>query len=200
MNTPDILRIVKEDILRILGEGEGNSVSLISLKSEIKVSEPFLRKAVEGLEKECLIQSKEELIVLTKTGQEDAKEIVRNHVFIENYFKETRSEAEAHKAAHILEHYISQEVIDNIKKLATFKKEGIPVTKFDLNEEGIITNITFSNFTLFERIISMGIFPGEKIRITNIIPGSVIVGIGSKKFALGGEIAKGIEALGSEED
>jgi len=45
----------------------------------------------------------------------------------------------------------------------------------------------------------MGIFPGEKILITNVIPGSIIVKTGNKKFALGEEIAKKIEVLVSEE-
>jgi len=199
MNTHDILRVVKEDILRILGEEKDNGVLLACLKSEIKVSNLFMLRAVEELERDGLIQSKGNFILLTERGWGDAEEIVRKHIFIENYFKETRSEDEAHKAAHILEHNVSQEVIDTIKKLSTLKKEGIPVPKFDPAQEGIITNITFSDFTLFERIVSMGIFPGEKIRITNVIPGSVIVGIGNKRFALGGEIAQGIEALRSGE-
>jgi len=195
MNAPDILRIVKEDVLRILGEEEGNSVSLASLPSEIRVSRSFLLEAVEELEKEGSVYAEEKFVVLTKKGQEAARGMVRKHVFIENYFRETKSREEAHKAAHILEHCVSQGVIDNIKKLSTLREEGIPVTRFNLNEEGIITGIAFSDLPLFERIISMGIFPGEKIRVTNVIPGSVIVSIGNKKFALGEEIAKGIESI-----
>lgn len=195
MNNPGILRIVKEDILRMLGEERGNSAPLMSLKSEIKVSNSFLKQSIEELKREDLIQSKEEPIALTKKGQEAARDIVRKHVFIENYFKETKSGEEAHEAAHILEHYVSEEVIDNIKKLSTFKREGIPLTRFDLNDEGIITNITFPDSNLFERVVSVGIFPGERLRVINVVPGSVIVGVGGKRFALGREIAKGIEAL-----
>jgi len=198
MDIPDILRIVKEDILRILGEEAETAAPLMSLKSEIKVSNPFLREAIEELEKEGLIQSKDELIALTKRGQEDASDIVKKHVFIENYFRETRSGEEAREAADILEHYVSEEVIDNIKKLSTFEGEGVPLTRFDINDEGIITDIRLFDLNLFERIVSMGIFPGEKVRVTNIIPGSVIVEVGAKRFALGGEIAKGIEALKHE--
>lgn len=199
MNNPDILRIVKEDILRMLGEEAGTSVPLMSLKSEIKVSNPFLREAIEELEKEGLIQPKDEFIALTKIGQKDASDIVKKHIFIENYFRETRSGEEAHKAAHILEHYVSEEVIDNIKKLSTFKREGVPLMRFDLNDAGIITNITLPDFKLFERVVSMGIFPGERLRVTNVVPGTVIVEVGGKRFALGREIAKGIEALRGEE-
>ena len=198
MNTHDILTVVKEDILRILGEEKDNGISLACLKSEIKVSNLFMLRAVEELERDGLIQSKGNFILLTERGWGDAEEIVRKHIFIENYFKETRSGEEAHEAAHILEHYVSQEVIDNLKELSTFRKGGIPITKFEPDEGGVITNITFSDSALFERIVSMGIFPGEKIRIMDIIPGSVIVGIGGKKFALGGEIAGGIEVLGNE--
>ena len=198
MNASDILGIVKEDILRILGEERGNTVSLTSLTSEIRVSRSFLLKAVEELEKESLICAEEEFVVLTEKGQEAARDILRKHVFIENYFKETKNREEAHKAADILEHYVSEEVIDNIKKLSTFKREGVPLTRFGLNDEGIITNIAFSDFNLFERIVSMGIFPGEKVRVTNAVSGSVIIEVGAKRFALGGEIAKGIEALKHE--
>lgn len=198
MNTHDILTIVKGDILRILGEEKDNGVSLASLKSEIKVSNLFMLRAVEELERDGLIQSKGNFISLTERGWEDAEKIVRKHIFIENYFKETRSREEAHKAAHILEHYVSQEVIDNLKELSTFRKGGIPITKFELDEGGVITNITFSDSALFERIVSMGIFPGEKIRVMNVVPESVIVGIGGTKFALGREIAGGIEALRNE--
>lgn len=198
MDIPDILRIVKEDILRILGEEPGTATPLMSLKSEIKVSNPFLREAIEELEKEGLIQSKDELIALTKRGQEDASDIVKKHIFIENYFRETRSREEAREAADILEHYVSEEVIDNIKELSTFEREGVPLTRFDINDEGIITDIRLFDLNLFERIVSVGIFPGEKVRVTNIISGSVIVEVGAKRFALGGEIANGIEALKHE--
>jgi len=41
----------------------------------------------------------------------------------------------------------------------------------------------------------MGIYPGEKIRITNKIPDGVIIEIKNKKFVLGKDIAKEIEVL-----
>ena len=191
----DILKIVKEDILRILGEEESKKTSLESIELEIKVSNLFLFKAVEELEKEDLIESKGDFISLTKEGEQKAKNIIKKHLVLESYFKKTRGEREAHEAAHILEHYVSKEVVDDIKKLSTLKKEGVPLTKFEIKKEGIITDIMFSDYELFERIVSMGMYIGEKIRITNKIPNAIIIALENKKFALDKDIAKGIKVL-----
>lgn len=191
----DILKIVKEDILRILGERKGE-LSLESIKAEVKVSPPFASKAIKALEEKNLIQVVEKIVRLTKNGQDEAKDIVKKHLSLENYFKKTRSEREAHKMTDILEHYVSMEVINNIKKISTFKKEGIPLTKLELNKKGIITDIIFSDYGLFERIVSMGIFLGEKIRVMYEISDGIVVNVGGKKIALGKDIAKEIEVLG----
>ncbi|MCD6455830.1 MAG: FeoA domain-containing protein [Methanophagales archaeon] len=195
----DILRIVEEDILRILGEEKSKRVSLESIKSEIKVTYLFITNAIKELEREGLVQSQGDSIVLTKEGVGKAENIVKRHLVLENYFKfkikRTRSEREAHKMTDILEHYISKEVIEHIKKLSTFKTEGFPLTKLALNKEGIITDILFPDYGLFERIVSMGIVPSEKIKVMYKIPDGMVIYVGGKKFALGNEIAKGIEVL-----
>ena len=191
----DILKIVKEDILRILGE-EKTRISLESIRSEVNVSDIFISEAVKELEKENLIRFNNNFISLTKEGEENAKNIVKKHLVIENYFKETKNERDAHKAAHILEHYVSKEVIDNIKKLSTFKHESTPLTEFEIDKEGMITDIVFSDYGVFERIVSMGIFPGEKIKITNRISNNIIVNVENKKIALNRDMARGIKVYG----
>ena len=191
----NILKIVEEDVLRILGEEESEKVSLESIKSEIKVSNLFLFNAIKELERENLIRSQEDFVLLTKRGRVSAKNIVKKHLVLEDYFKKTRSEREAHETTDILEHYISKEIIDNIKKLSTFKERGIPLTELKLYKESIIADITIPNNELFERIVSMGIFPGERIRLIAEIPNGIIVEIKNKKFALGKDIVKEIQVL-----
>ena len=190
----DILKIIKEDILRTLGERKEN-VPLKSIKAKIKVSSSLMSKAIKSLEEEDLISLEKEFIRLTKNGQDEAKDIIKKHLVLEKYFKETRSERKAHRAAHLLEHYVSEEVIDNIKRILTLKKEGIPLIKFGLNKEGLITDITSSDYKLFERMISMGILPGEVIEVTYKIPSGVIVRINNKKIVLDKSIAKEIKVL-----
>lgn len=191
----DILKIVEEDILRMLGERKDKKNYFKSIKSEIKVSDSFISRAIEELEKENLIQVKENVILLTEDGEKIAKDIIKKHLLIENYFKRTRSGEEAHKIAHILEHYISEEVIRNIKKLSTFRGKGIPLIKFGLHKNGLISDITFSDYRLFERIISMGVFPGKQIEAIHKIPDGIVIKVNSKKFAFGKDIAKEIQVL-----
>ena len=195
----DILKIVKEDILEVVGR-KNKRTPLKFMKLEVTVSHSVVSKAIKELEEEGLIKISsekrpwKEYIQLTKEGQVRANAIIKKHSVLEKYFfKERRSEEEAIEATNILEHYISTEVIDTIKKLSTFKKEGIPLTEFK-QEEGLIANINL-NIGLFERVISMGIYPGEKIRITDKIPNGIIIEIKNKKFVLDNNIAKEIKML-----
>ena len=190
----DILKIVKEDILRTLSEKE-EKVSFKSLTTEIKVFHSFVSKAIKDLKEESLIRIEENFVRLTQIGRDEAKDILRKYLILENYFKKTTNEKVAHRKANILEHYISEEVIKNIKKLYTLKERGISLTKFKLHEESLIADITAPSNELFERMISMGIFPGEEISITNKISNGVVVKIKNKKFALGKDIAKEIKVI-----
>jgi len=194
----DILKIVKEDILEVLGR-ENKRISLKSMNLEVNVSQFFVSKAINELEKENLIRLSldkkygDQCIQLTERGQNKANDILKKHLILEEYFKKRMSVRGAIKAANALEHYISTEVVEVIKKLSTFEKRGIALTEFK-KKEGLITDVNLS-IALFERLISMGIYPGEKIRITNKIPDGVIIEIKNKKFVLGKDIAKEIEVL-----
>jgi Mn-dependent DtxR family transcriptional regulator len=189
---PNILRIIKEDILEALA-GENRKIPFSLIEPEIKASRSFISKALKELEKENLVQTEKGLVFLTGGGKKKAENFVKKHSIIENYFKRTKSKKIAWKAASILEHYVSMEVIDNIKKLSTLEEEGIPLTEFKQGK-GLITDIVFG-IGLFERVISMGICPGKRIKITNKLPNGIVVEIENKKFALDKNIAKGIKVL-----
>lgn len=82
-----------------------------------------------------------------------------------------------------------------MKKIFTLKKEGVTLIEFGLKKEGLITDILSSDYKLFERLISMGIMPGEAIEVTHRIPNEVIVEINNKKIVLDQSIAKEIRVL-----
>ncbi len=189
-----ILRIVKEDILRTLGEKKGK-VSLNIIEREIKVYFSFISKAIEYLEKEGFIRSEKGFYELTEKGGRKAKDILKKHFVFENYFKRTKTKKEAHELAHILEHYVSGEVINNIQKISTFKGKGNSSIKLKIHKSGLITNIAISDNRLFERMASMGIFPGEKITIVNQVPNAIIIKIKNSKFALDKRIARKVMVL-----
>ncbi|MCD6223865.1 MAG: FeoA domain-containing protein [Deltaproteobacteria bacterium] len=194
MKEIEILKIIKEDILRILSEREKTTFNI--LEEEIKASRSFILKAIQKLVDENLIQKENSFLKLTTIGKEKGENILRKHLVIENYFKKSTTEKEAHEKANLLEHYISEEVINNIKELSTFKeKEVVPLINIELHKDRLITNISISDDELFERIISMGIVPGEKIKMINKISDGVIVKIENKKFAIDKQIVKNIKVL-----
>jgi Mn-dependent DtxR family transcriptional regulator len=191
---PGISKIVEEDVLRIVYE-RGEKTPLETVEDEIKVAHPLVSEALEALAKADLITIQEHFITLTEQGQESARNILKKHFALEEYFARTRSKADAHTAAHILEHYVSREVINNLKKLNTLKMEGVPLTQFGLNKAGMITDVTLSDCKLFERVVSMGIFLGETIVVTNEVLHGIVVKTKNKKFALGRNVAKEIIAV-----
>jgi Mn-dependent DtxR family transcriptional regulator len=188
----DTYKIVREDVLRILGERK-RKLALSSVRSEIEVSSSLIERAVSNLEKEGLIKAENGFIELTRKGKDEAKDIVRKHLVLESYFKEKDREGRSHQAAHILEHYISNQVINNIRKLSSLKESGVPLTSLELHKEGLITDLLLSDQGLFERMVSMGIFLGESLTVTNQTPNGIIVKVGNKKYALDKEIARKIK-------
>ena len=188
----DILKIVIEDILRMLAE-MGNKVPLESIKDEVRASDSIISKAIDKLKKENLILDNRNYYWLTSRGKTEAEDILEKHLSLEKYFIDIKSNEEAHNISHLFEHYISEEVLDNLKKLSTFKGEGLPLVELK-KEEGLITDITLDT-QLFERIISMGIFPGEKIKVIARLPNGVVLRIRNKKIFLAWEMAKNIKVL-----
>ena len=85
------------------------------------------------------------------------------------------------------------------RRLSTFKEREIPLTELKRHKESLITDITIPNYELFERIVSMGISPGEKIKLMNEISCGVIVKVKNKEFALDKKIAEEIKVLEYDE-
>jgi Mn-dependent DtxR family transcriptional regulator len=191
----DILKIVKEDILRILAES-GGEVKAESIEDEVRASHIFVCKAIGHLKKEKLILEGNGTFWLTSRGKTEARDILEKHLLLEKYFEDIKSKKEAHNISHIIEHHVSKEVIDNLKKLSTFKGSGLPLIEFKKGK-GFITDMILDT-QLFERIISMGIFPGENIEILGELPNGVILKIRNKKIFLAREIAKNIKFLTHE--
>jgi DNA-binding PadR family transcriptional regulator/Fe2+ transport system protein FeoA len=190
-----IIQIVKDDILHICGEDKGKKVSLKSIETKIKASDSFISRVIRQLEEEGLIKLQEGFITLTKNGKNKVDYIIKKYSILEDYFKEIRNNKNLYKEIDFLEHYISEEALNNIKKLSTFDGTSVPLGKFGLNREGLITDIEFSVGGLFERMVSMGIFPGEKIKIMHETPDGFVVYVNNKKIAIGKDIAKGVKVV-----
>lgn len=188
MEEENSLRIEQEDILRILSE-RGGEVSLESIKADIP--SPSIGLAVKDLLDRNLVRIEGRRLIIAKEGKEKSKNILRKHRAVEKHFEKTKTREEAHKAAHLLEHQISLDVIENMEKISSLRNKSVSLTGSGL-KEGLITDILLKG-KLFERIISMGICPGKKGRVQNELPNVIIVETDGKKLALEKEIANRIE-------
>ena len=188
----DILKIVTEDILRLLAE-TGNRVVLKSIRDEVMASDLIISEAIDKLKEENLIAYNNNYYWLTSRGKIESEDILEKYLLLEKYFKDIKGKKDAHNISHFFEHHVSREVLDNLKKLSTFKGEGLPLAEFR-KDKGLITDITLDT-QLFERIISMGIFPGEKIEIIAKLPNGVVLKIRNKKIFLAWGMAKNIKVL-----
>jgi len=188
----DALEVLKEDILRIAAE-RGQKAPLQSIAAEIKAPPPLVSKAVGALHQEGLVSVDDSSIQLTAAGAISAKQILAKHLAVENYYSNRRSDQEAHRLAHLLEHYVSREVSANMAKLSSLRETGIPLRAFGLHRQGLIAEIQFPDHTLFERLVSLGVFPGVVMEVTHSLPTGLVVKVGERKIALDHSIAAGIE-------
>jgi DNA-binding PadR family transcriptional regulator/Fe2+ transport system protein FeoA len=190
-----VMSMVKDDILRVSAEENSSKVPLKLINSKIKASGDFIAAAGRQLEKEGLIRLEDGYVILVKKGQKKVGKILKKHSILEDYFKEKRDEIDAHKEADFLEHYISEEALNNVKKLSTFEGCSKELGEFGIGRDCLIVDVEFSVGGLFERMVSMGIYPGEKVRIMYSTPDGFVIDINNKKIAIGKDIARGIKVV-----
>ena len=92
------------------------------------------------------------------------KEIHKRHNKIENFIKGKGMLCDAHEMAHILEHELTKETIQKIIKASELKEKGRPLINF-LLPFGTIVDLNLPNCKFWTKLISIGMFPGQKIHI-----------------------------------
>lgn len=188
------LKIIEEDILRVLEE-RGEKIPQDIVRYEVRASLSAVSQAINSLRRKGLIREDKDYLKLTRKGRKKGRDLLRKHLILERYFRGERNEneSEAHKKAHILEHYVSEGALREIRKLSTLRGEGVPLVEFDSDREGIITDISALDDKTFERMVSMGIFLGRRIKVADAIPDIIIVRLGKKKLALDNGVAEKIK-------
>jgi Mn-dependent DtxR family transcriptional regulator/Fe2+ transport system protein FeoA len=191
INRHRALRVAKEDILRAIVELQIDSLEEIRQELETPESLP---KAIDQLVTEGLVCLSERSVRLTLAGEEAAGVIVTRHRAIEDYFRHEVGCEEAHRIAHRLEHIIVEEVVYSLKRIRELEKKGSPLSGDEWGE-GLITRVDIADSQLFDRMISMGICPGQWIRTIKRFYGGLIILLGNTQLAVDWEIASQIEVM-----
>jgi Fe2+ transport system protein FeoA len=146
---------------------------------------------IEELTNKNYIIERGDQLILTPKGKEIAELIFRIHNEIEEYIKGKNLSCNAHQMAHILEHELTEDQVEKMIKIAEFKDKGISLPNFKL-PVGTIVEVTLSNCKVWTKIVSVGIFPGQRIHILSRSNSNFLIEIKNSKFAIDQSLAKGI--------
>ncbi len=188
MSMDKLQRILREDILRALAESGGVLFSRDLRREALLNRTDEFDDKYEGIINELngkgLIRIEKDRVHLTKSGLSEAKRILDKHVLLEEYYRGKLSLQEAHRKAHLLEHYVSEEVLRNVLKLKGLRGSGVKLLNLLPKDSGIIADILLKDVRSFERLVSMGILPGEVIRLELKAPDYFLVSLKDRRFAI----------------
>ena len=169
------------------------------------------------LQRKGLIKINKELISLTKEGEEEARDIVRRHRLAERMLTDVLNvkEGTVHDSACKFEHVLHKGVDEAICTMLGHPKtcpHGTPIPQgkccqkkgrkenirvvsslmeMKPGEKGKIVYIQASSQDNLNKMMAMGVLPGNPIQLTQNFP-SYLFKVGNSQFAVDGEIAREI--------
>lgn len=185
------LKRLEEDILKYIYEHDDKKVEDEKLKKTFQNINGDIDQIVNKLISEEFIIKNDNYYSLTRAGEEIAELIFRIHNEIEEYIKGKALSWNAHQMAHILEHKLTEEQIEKMIKISKFKERGVSLTDFKLLS-GTIVDVTLNNCSIWTKLVSVGIFPGQKIYILNRTTSNYLIEVKNSKFAIDRNLADGI--------
>lgn len=128
---------------------------------------------------------------MTKIGEEITILIFRIHNKIEDNIRGRNVKCNAHKMAHILEHRLSEKQIEKMNKASEYKDNGLKLPNFTL-PSGMIVDVDLNKCQIWTKLVSIGLFPGQKIHILNRTGSNYLIEIKKSKFAIDRSLAESI--------
>ncbi|MEW6002478.1 MAG: metal-dependent transcriptional regulator [Nitrospirota bacterium] len=199
--------LFEDEVLETIWElSESGEVNLSDLTKEVDNE-----KRVLDMQKDGLIIIREEKVYFTEEGRYRARDITRRHLLAERLFADVLSLKDYEEDACLFEHAISPEVEEAIctflghpptcphgraiprgKCCRLYAKEVKPLVRplTDI-EVGTTARVVFIATPAMERLTSMGLMPGEIIKLLQKKP-SYVLSVEETTIAIDEEIAKGI--------
>jgi len=203
-----------EDILEalwiaVVEEGD-NSASLDNL--DVDVQDP----ALLDLERQALIEIKGERVYLRSEGRRAGERVFRRHRLAERLMmdildlKGNNANAKACEFEHLLNEGVDTRICTLLNHPATCPHGRpippgeccrnarrsaeigvVPLTEMKVGEEGEIAYLTTSDTKKMQKLMSLGVLPGNHIRLNRRFP-SFIFHVGNSEFAVDEQLAKEI--------
>ncbi|MEE9605706.1 MAG: metal-dependent transcriptional regulator [Candidatus Scalindua sp.] len=180
----------------------------------------FGRKTTDNVLREMAEKGQTDLndanIILTETGKNRAKQIIRRHRLAERLLHDVLevSNETFERGACQFEHFVNEEIIASICTLLghpsvcphgknippgdcclsvrrTLKPVVCPLSKINSGVRAKLVYITTSSHTSLDRLASMGVIPGLKLTVDQRYP-SLVIHFGETQLALDRDIAKDI--------
>ncbi len=202
---------ILEQIWVKMEEEDKKHLSVKTFKEEINST-----GSCEKLEKNGLVEIENERLNLTENGRNTARQIIRRHRLAEVLLSQVLElgETEMETAACEFEHILSENVTERIctflghpdrcphgKPIPSgnccgeFKVEMkpliTPLEKLKIGESGVISFMVPDSHERLDKLSSLSLVPGKKIKMHQKKP-SLVIQFGETTLALDREIAEGI--------
>ncbi|MGV9200055.1 MAG: FeoA domain-containing protein [Promethearchaeia archaeon] len=187
------LKRYEEDLLKVVFKLPKKKANISEVVKKITFNREItdIESIIANLLQKNLILRENHSLILTDKGEETAKLILKIHNEIEDYIKDKNINCNAHQMAHILEHKLTEKEIEKMIKASEYTDEGIPMPGFNL-PMGTIVDVNLNDTKIWTKLVSIGIFPGQKIHILSRTGHNFVIEIKNSKFAIDLNLAKAI--------
>lgn len=192
-------------------EEVGKKVRVKDLANYLQIKASSIVEMLERLAKQKFVKYDRLGMKLTPKGQNQAIGVIRRHQLAERLLSDVLHYrlSKVHDIAGELEHVFNNELAEKIDQVLgkpktcphgelipghgkTLKSGGKPLTELKKNEEGLVIRIPEER-GLVERLLSLNILPGTKLKLVEKLPwGTIIVKCGKTQIVLGKSITSQI--------
>ena len=188
------IKELQEDILRMIVEKGIQPFPIAELINYCGNTKK-LGRVLDLMEQHFFITFEDSHISLTQKGETYGMIIAKKHQAIENAFQNPIRPVNSHKIASILEHSLTSREIEQLVFMQQAKNiKSIPLNLYNL-PQATIYRITFDSEKLFYKMLSLGIYPGQRIEISHQNNNNQIIKVKNSRFAIDRIIARNIQVI-----
>lgn len=214
---PAMLSQAVEDYLKTIYklQASGETVSTSDIARTMEVSSASVTNMVKRLAQMGLVEYQSyKGVMLTRTGEKVALEIIRHHRLLELYLKEVMgySWEKVHEEAEHLEHHISEDFEDKIDEMLGFPTHdphGDPIPTRDGQiadlathpladvEPGrtvLVLRVSDTDHALLEYLEEIGLLPGRTVEVVAKAPfnGPITLRADEQEHIIGHQVASSV--------